>query len=60
MLLIILLVCYTVVMLIWLLSLLGAHPAAAPYSPWLAFFAVLILGVVVFLLGSGVVVWRAP
>ena len=45
-------------MLLWLLSLLGAHPEAARYSPWLAFFAVLVLGICLFLLGSGVLIWE--
>ena len=55
---IVLLVFFTVVMVVWLLSLLGASPNVAHYSPWLAWFACLILGVVVFLLGSGAVVVR--
>lgn len=46
---IVLLVCFVVVMMVWLLSLLGTFPNAGQYSPWLAFFACLILGVVVFL-----------
>jgi hypothetical protein len=46
---IVLLVCFIVVMLLWLLSLLGAVQGLAPNSPWLAFFAVLILGIAVFL-----------
>jgi len=53
MLLIILLVCFVVVQLVWLLALLGAVPQTAGYSPWLAWFACLILGAVVFLVGSG-------
>ena len=52
-LLIILLVVFVVVMLVWLLAKTGAL-AANTY--WLAFIAVLVLGVVVFLVGSGVVV----
>ena len=47
MLLIVLLVCFVVVMLVWLLALLGTIGAA--YSAWLPFFALLILGVAVFL-----------
>lgn len=53
MLLIILLVCFVVIQLLWMLSLLGAVPGATSYSPWLAFFSTLILGIVVFLVGSG-------
>ena len=52
-LLIVLLVFFTVIMAVWLLALLGAIPNAAGVSPWLAFFACLILGIVVFLLGTG-------
>ncbi len=54
---IILLVVFTMDMFIWLLGMLGAIPAesAARVSPWLAFFACLILGIVVFLIGSGTV-----
>ena len=52
-LLIVLLVFFTVIMAVWLLALLGAIPNAAGVSPWLAFFAALILGIVVFLLGTG-------
>jgi predicted membrane channel-forming protein YqfA (hemolysin III family) len=58
MLLIVLLVVFVVVMLIWLLAKTGA---IAANSDWLAFIAVLVLGVVVFLVGTGVVVVeRAP
>ncbi|HMF18956.1 MAG TPA: hypothetical protein VKE98_17240 [Gemmataceae bacterium] len=53
MLLIILLVMFVVVLMVWLLALLGAIPGSPTYSPWLAFFGVLILGIVVFLVGSG-------
>lgn len=58
MLLIVLIVCFTLVMFLWLLAMLGAVPNAPSYSPWLAWFACLILGVVVFLLGSGAVAWQ--
>ncbi len=51
MLLIILLVVFVVVLLLWFLSLTGTAPV--PPSPWLPFIAVLILGVVVFLVGTG-------
>jgi len=60
MLLIILVVIFTLCMFLWLLALLGSIPNAPASSPWLAFFAVLVLGIVVFLLGSGAIVWRAP
>lgn len=53
---IVLLVFFVVVMAVWMLSLLGAMPNAPTYSPWLAFFACLILGIVVFLLGTGAIV----
>lgn len=43
---VVLLVCFVLVMFLWLLSLLGAVPGAGAYSAWLAFFACLILGVV--------------
>ncbi len=56
MLLIILVVLFTMVMFLWLLSLLGANELAQKASPWLAFFACLFLGIVVFLLGTGVIV----
>lgn len=59
---IIILVCFTMVMFIWLLYLLGgvslggqpAQPAGA--GGWLPWFACFFLGVVVFLIGSGVIV----
>ena len=54
MLLIILLVIFVVVMLLWFLALVGVVPAGPrDYSGWLAFIACLVLGVVVFLVGSG-------
>lgn len=53
MLLIILLVIFVVVLLLWGLSLHGAVNANSNYF---AFIAVLILGIVVFLVGSGVIV----
>lgn len=56
MLLIVLLVCFIVLMLLWFLTLVAPGASQiATYSPWLAFLAVLILGVVVFLVGSGTV-----
>jgi len=58
MLLIVLVVLFTMAMFLWLLALLGSVPNATAYHPWLAFFAVLVLGIVVFLLGSGVLVWQ--
>ena len=60
MLFIVLLVCFTVVMLVWLLGLLGAVPGGVERQGWLAFFAVLVLGIVVFLVGSGAHFVRAP
>jgi hypothetical protein len=58
---IVLLVCFTMVMFIWLLGLLGAVGVPERASPWLAFFACLFLGIVVFLLGAGLVTWtRVP
>ena len=59
MLLIILLVMFTLCMGLWLLSMLGAVSTpdrTAVYSPWLAWFSILVLGIVVFLLGTGVIV----
>lgn len=50
---IVLLVCFIIVMFLWLLGLLGAVPNGAAYSPWLSFFACLILGIVVFISGAG-------
>jgi len=52
---IVLLVCFVMTMFLWLLGNLGAIPNAPAYSPWLAFFACLILGLVVFLTGGGLV-----
>lgn len=51
---IVLLVCFVMVMFLWLLSMLGASPTITAYSPWLAWFACLFLGIVVFLLGTGI------
>lgn len=45
---IVLVVCFVVVMLLWLLSLLGAEPNIAKHSPWLAWLAVLFLAALVF------------
>ncbi len=56
MLLIILAVGFFVVLLLWFLSMIGKAGVPAEGSPWLAFIAVLILGIVVFLMGSGVIV----
>jgi len=58
MLLIVLVVIFTMAMFLWLLALLGAAPGLASREGLCAFFAVLVLGIVVFLLGSGVIVWR--
>lgn len=49
--LLILLVLFVMVMFLWLLTMLGAVPGAPAH--WLAFFACLILGAVVFLTSSG-------
>jgi hypothetical protein len=60
MLLTILLVCFVVILLLWFLSMVGAvslNPAASSWFPWIA---VLILGIVVFLLGTGVIVVDRP
>jgi hypothetical protein len=48
---IVLLVCFVVIMMIWLLDLLGAVGGRGTYSPWLAFLSCFILGLVVFILG---------
>ena len=56
MLLTILLVIFVVVLLLWFLSMMGAvslNPAASSWFPWIA---CLILGIVVFMLGTGVIV----
>ena len=56
----ILLVIFVVIMLLWFLSMVGAvalTPAASSWFPWIA---VLILGIVVFLLGTGVIVVDHP
>jgi hypothetical protein len=60
MLLIVLLVCFVMVMFLWLLANLGAVPNTAAYSPWLAWFACFVLGVMVFLVGSGMIVMNRP
>jgi hypothetical protein len=53
---VVLLVLFVITMFLWLLSMLGAVPAGANYSPWLAWFACLWLGLAVFLAGTGVVI----
>jgi hypothetical protein len=55
---IVILVCFVVVMLLWVLSLLGAVPNSPAYSPWLAFFACLLLGLAVFVAWPAVAVVR--
>lgn len=58
---IILVVLFCCTMFLWLLAMLGAVFLAAggavrdppAYSPWLAFFACLFLGIAVFLVGGG-------
>jgi hypothetical protein len=60
---IILLVLFTVTMFVWFLGLMGALPGTsrdAHYPSWLAWFACLILGVVFFLSGFGVIVIDKP
>ena len=52
---IVILVCFVMVMFLWLLAMLGAVPNAPAYSPWLAWFACLFLGLAVFVAGSIVV-----
>ncbi len=47
MLFLVLLVCWVMTMFLWLLSLLGASPGIVTYSPWLAFFSCLLLGILV-------------
>lgn len=59
MLLIVLLVCYVVVMLLWGLAT-GGPDGMRGYSPWLGFLAVLILGIVVFVVGNAATVWKGP
>ena len=56
--LIVIVVCFTMTMFLWLLSLLGAGPDTSKYSPWLAWFACFFLGLAVFLTGSGLVAWK--
>jgi len=58
MILIVLVVIETMALFLWLLALIGASPQLKSSEGWCAFFAVLVLAVVVFLLGSGVIVWR--
>ncbi len=63
MLLIVLVVLFVMVMFLWLLALLGAaqpspNPMAVQAVGWLPWFACLFLGITVFLVGSGVVVWK--
>lgn len=58
MVLIVLVVIFTMSMFLWLLAVLGASPQLAAREGLCAWIAVMVLGVVVFLLGSGVVVWQ--
>lgn len=44
----ILLVLFVMTMFLWLLAMLGAIPNSPAYSPWLAWFACLWLGLAVF------------
>ena len=58
MLLIVMVVLETMALFLWMLALIGASPQLKSSEGWCAFFAVLVLAIVVFLLGSGVIVWR--
>lgn len=60
MLLIVLVVIFVMSMFLWLLALLAASPQLAAKEGWLAWFACLILGIVVFLIGSGAAHWGNP
>jgi hypothetical protein len=53
---IVLIVLFIMTMFIWLLSLLGAGQGIAQYSPWLAWFACLFLGIWLALYSTGVIV----
>jgi hypothetical protein len=44
----ILLVLFVMTMFLWLLAMLGAIPNSPSYSPWLAWFSCLFLGLAVF------------
>jgi len=58
---IVLLVIFTVIMLVWLLLLLGVLPGTSTAAHgWLAWVACLVLGIIVFLTGTGALVWRVP
>jgi hypothetical protein len=50
----IVMVCFVMVMFLWLLSNLKAIPGTPDYSPWMAFFACLLLGIAVFAGGAGI------
>jgi hypothetical protein len=57
----VLLVLFVMVMFVWMLALvgiLGVRPAGDYFAPWLAWVAVLLLGLAVFV--TGPVVWRVP
>ena len=45
---IVILVCFVIVMALWLLSMLDAVRGFVTYSGWLAFFACLLLGIIIF------------
>ncbi len=57
---IVLVVLFTMVMFLWLLTLIGASEQLTKASPWFAWFACLFLGIVVFLTGAGIIVWTRP
>lgn len=52
----ILLVLFVVTMFLWGLALVEVLPSAPKAASWLAFLACLILGLVVFLVGTGMIV----
>ena len=58
MLLVVLVVVFVMAMFLWLLANLGGAPAYPQAERWLAWFAVLVLGIAVFLLGSGALTFR--
>jgi len=57
-LLIVLIVIFTMSMFVWLMANLGAGPVPPQREGIVAWIAVLVLGVAVFLMASGVLAWR--
>lgn len=49
---IVLIVCFVIVMFVWLLAMLGAVNLAPTYSPWLPWFAIAILAALFFAGGT--------